>query len=89
MIRSDDDRALASGIIGFIAIIVIAALLFTLMNPAAGGMFDTTSDTTDDATAQDVIDEREQIWKLILFYPLLLAGVFVIARAVFESRRGI
>lgn len=77
----------ASGIIGFIAMLVIAALLWALMGPAADLVFSAAGDTASSQAAQTAIDERKAIWGNILFYPLALAGVFVIARAILQSRR--
>lgn len=87
---SDDreDRALASGLIGFIAILVVVALLYALMNPAANQLFGSLSTQASDPQAQSIINEREQIWSNILYAILLLSGVYLIARSVFESGRG-
>lgn len=82
-----DDRGLGLAIVGFIAALVIAALLFTLLDPAADQLFDMASSQTSATEAQDAIDRREQIWNNILFYALFLAALYIIARSVFESRR--
>lgn len=74
------------GIIGFIAILVVAALLYTMMEPAAE-IFSMSLSQTSNQQATDAINLREQIFTNMLFYVLFLAGVFIIARAVFESRR--
>ena len=84
---ASDDRGLATGILGFVAIIVILALLYTLLNPAITGIHDHALSTTDDSQAQGVINERFTIWGYTLFFGLFLAAVYIIARAVFESRR--
>lgn len=82
-----DDRGLASGLLGFVAIVIIIALLYTLLNPAVVGIHDQAISTTSNSQAQDVINERFTIWGYILFFGLFLAAVYIISRAVFESRR--
>lgn len=84
-----EDRALASGLLGFFAMLVVAALLYTLFNEAAQQLFITTTAVGTGAEAQAVIDERQTIWGFILAYAMLISGAFLIARAVVESRRGI
>lgn len=81
------DRGLANGIVGFVAIIIVAAILYTLLGAPADVIFSTASSQTDSAQAQSVIDERRQIWTLVLYFALFLASLFILARAVFESRR--
>ena len=82
-----DDRGLASGLLGFVAIIVILALLYTLLNPAVIGIHDHVLSTTSNAQAQDAINERFTIWGYMLIFGLFLAAIYIISRAVFESRR--
>jgi hypothetical protein len=82
-----DQRGLATGLLGLAAILVVAALLYTLTDPAAVKIFELASDTTTNQQAQDAIDQRERIWNLVLYAILFIASVYIIARAVFESRR--
>lgn len=81
-----EDRGLATALFVFLAIIVVSALLFTLMNPAVNQVTDRVSSQADHQEARDVIDERRQIWSYVLFYPMFLAALYIIARAVLESR---
>lgn len=81
-----DRRGLATGIMGFIAMIAIIALLYTLMDPAISDVFTATSADTSDAEAQAVIDQSSTIWGYMPLYGLFLAAIFLIGRAVFESR---
>lgn len=81
------DRGLAVGLMAFVAILVIAALMYTLLDPAATQMFELSGSAAKSATANDAIDRRKQIWDLLLFYPLLFAGLMLLARSLFESRR--
>lgn len=87
MVRRGAARGQASGILGFLAILVIAALLWALMDPALEVVFSSSTEMASSSAAQNTIDERKQIWQSILFYPLALGGVFIIARAVLQSRR--
>ena len=82
-----NDRALAGPILGFLAIIVIGALLYTLFDPAAQLMFDATSSQTTNADAQAAIDQREAIWSNVLFMFLGISLLYIIGRGVLESRR--
>ena len=83
-----DERGLAVGILAFIIMIGMGALLYILLNAAMSGIFDTTLAATASADATDVINEREQIAGLLMFYAVFLGAVFIIARSVFESRSG-
>lgn len=82
----DDTRGLANGVIGFVVIIATVALLYTIMDPAFTGVIDTVSSQTTDADAQAAVDQSGQIWGYIPVFGLFLAGLFLIARATFESR---
>lgn len=81
------DRALAIGIIGFVAILIIAALLYTLMDPAISEIFTMSTDQTSNQTAKDAISQREKIWDNVLYAALFLAAMTIIGKAVIESRR--
>lgn len=83
-----DDRALASGLIGFIAILVIGALLYIMLQEPMQGVFAAGSAQASSQQAQDAISLREQIWNSILYFVMFLAGVFILTRSVLESRRG-
>lgn len=80
-----DDRALGLGIIVFAAALVIGALLFTLLDPAATQVFDISSDMAEHSQATAEIDEAQQIWGLILFWVAFVAIIGLIARAVAEG----
>lgn len=82
-----DDRALASGVIIFIAMIIVGALLFIAFNEPATDIISVSSNYTTDSDAQDHIDTLETIWQSILVFVAFVAGLFIIARAVVESRR--
>lgn len=87
MIR--DNRALASGLIGFIVILAFGALFFIFLQEPMNAVFAAGSEQATTQQAQDAIDRREQIWNGVLYFVMLVAGVFVISRAVLESRRGV
>jgi hypothetical protein len=82
----EDDRALAVGILLFMASIILAALLFIMMDPVIADIKSTSLSQTDNQQATEVINERAKIWGVILFFPIFASGVFIIARATFESR---
>lgn len=82
------DRALASGVIVFIMMIVVAGLLFIVLNAAVTDLNSAASGYTDDADAQNHIDLLvNQVWLGVLVFALFLATLFIVARAVLESRR--
>jgi hypothetical protein len=80
-----DRRALGLGTLGFFAILTVSALLFILMNPALTDIFAMVLGQTNNQQATDVIEMQRTIWGLILFFPLLLAAIFIIARSVREA----
>lgn len=81
-----DNRALGVGIMLFMAALILAALLFIMMNPVIDQVESTTLDQTDNQEAKDVINERTKIWGGVLFYVVLATMIFIVARANFESR---
>lgn len=83
-----DDRAIALGIVVFFGIIIIAALLYLLMNTAMVDVFSFSSDQATHSGASDQIDMAETIWRNLLFVPLLLGAIFLIVRAVREGAVG-
>lgn len=80
-----DTRGLANGIIGFVVIIVTVALLYTLMDPAFTGVIDAVSTQTTDPEAQAAVNQSATIWGYMPIFGMFLAGLFVLARATFES----
>lgn len=83
---SRDQRGLSTGIMGFFAIIIIAALLYTLLDPGATNVFSMATEQASSTQAKEAIALREQIWSLMLYFMLFLAAIYMTARAVFESR---
>jgi len=81
-----DERGIGLGIVAFFAMIVIAALLFILLDPAIGQLATSSSSAAESPTAQEQIDLATTIWNKILLFPLFVALLFVVARAVVESR---
>jgi len=82
----DDERGLAVAIVGFFAMIIIAALLYTLFGEAMTELFAMTSGQAQTTHGTDQINLAETIWNNMLFYALAVAVIFLIARAVVESR---
>jgi uncharacterized membrane protein SpoIIM required for sporulation len=82
-----DNRALAGGILGFVAMIVIAALLYTLFEPAIDQAGTSLLSQTSNQDATDQINLFDTIWSNILWVGLFFAMLFIIGRGVVESRR--
>lgn len=88
MTRSDlrgDERGLALGVVVFFAMIIIAALLFIGLNTAWVDVVGVMEPQATSEGATDQIDQAKAIWNNILYVPLFLATVFIIARAVREG----
>lgn len=84
----DRDRGLASGIIIFVMMVVVAGLIFIILNVAVTDLNTAASGYTDDTAAQDHIDLLvNEVWGGILVFAMFLGLLFIIARAVLESRR--
>lgn len=81
-----DNRALATGIIGFIAILIVFALLYTILNAGFTDTITFVSADTSNTQAQAAIDERAKIWSLMPVFGVFLGSLFLLARAAFESR---
>jgi len=81
-----DQRGLALAIVSFVALVVVAGLLFALMNPAVTEVSSQMSTHSDNPTAQDQIDLAGKIWGLILFFIMFLGVLGLIVRATGESR---
>jgi hypothetical protein len=80
-----DTRGLAVGVIGFVAMIVIAALMYIMFEPAVGEMLGMSLDQASNQDVKDAINLRQQIFGGMLFFALFLSGVYLIARAVREG----
>lgn len=81
-----DDRALATGIIGFVAILIVVALLYTMMDAGFVQVITAVGADTSNAQAQAAIDERAAIWGAMPIFGVFLAAMFLFSRAAFESR---
>lgn len=83
------DRALSTGLLEFFAILIVGGVLFIALNLGVIDVHTIMTTQTTDADAQSFIDLLvNSIWGLILFFIVFLAGIFLIARATFESGRG-
>lgn len=81
-----DTRAQASGFIVFFLILGISAVLWGLLNEPATMVFNAVGNQTSSSQAQAVIDERQAIWNNMLYFIVILAGIVLLARAVFQSQ---
>lgn len=80
------ERAQAGGFIVFLLMIAVAALLWGLLNTAASDIFTDLLAGTSDQQATDAIEQRQTIWQNTLFAVLAVATMFLLARAVRQSR---
>lgn len=80
-----DDRGLALGILTFFAIIIVAALLYIMLDPAIQSITDMTLAQAEHEKSRTVINQRARIWNYVLMFALGLAALFILSRAVFES----
>jgi len=81
----DDERGLALGVVVFIAMLVVAAVLYIMMDTAMAPIFGFALDgaTSSGATAQ--IQLAQTIWGGALYAIVFIAALFLIARAVNEG----
>jgi len=81
-----DERAQSHGLIVFFVTIIAGALLYTLFQPAADGIFQMALEQSTHQEADAVVQERQRIFGYMLFYVLFVAGLFLLARSVVQSR---
>lgn len=89
MNRAMDNRGLATGLISFVAILVVGAFFIIFFTPAINQVSSGFLNATSDPQATKAIERRQNIWQLVGFFIMFSGGVFVIARAVFEGRGGV
>jgi len=82
----DDQRGLALAIVSFVALVVVSALLFILLDPAVASVSSQTGSQTSSQLVQEQIDLANRIWGLILFFIMFLGLLALIVRATSESR---
>jgi len=81
-----DSRAQTNGIIGFLAILTIGALLTILFQPAVNAILDAALASTSNEHAATVIEQRRQIFGYLTAYSLFVGVLMLIARGVLQSR---
>lgn len=84
-LRPSHDRAQAGGFIVFFLIIAVSALLWGLLDAAAGPIFGELLAGTSNPDATAAIEQRQTIWENVLFATLGLATLFLLGRAVRQS----
>jgi mannose/fructose/N-acetylgalactosamine-specific phosphotransferase system component IID len=82
----DDDRGLALAVVIFFAMLVIGALLFAIMNVGMTEVFAISQNMSSSPGATDQTNLLEAIWDGMLFAVLVIAMLFLLARAVREGR---
>lgn len=80
-----DRRGLAISLVAFIAALVLAALLFIVMDAALADVFAVSNEQADHAGASTFISDIEAVWDRILLAVLFVCMLFIIGRAVIES----
>jgi len=81
----DDNRGLALGIVVFVAMLVIAALLYIMMDGAMVEMFAFAMDDASSSGATEQIQMAQTIWSSLLYGVVFLAILFLVSRAVNEG----
>jgi len=81
----DDNRGLALGIVVFIAMLVIAALLYIMMDSAMVDIFAFAFDGATSSGATQQIQMAQTIWQSLLYAVVFLAMIFLVSRAVNEG----
>lgn len=80
-----DERGLGLGVVVFFAMLIVAALLFIVLNVGWVDVVGVMSEQTTDPEATKQINEAKGIWNNILYVPLFFMVLFIIARAVREG----
>lgn len=80
----DDNRGLALGIVVFIAMLVIGALLYMVMSTAMNPIAAFAMEGAGPGATQQ-IQLAQQIWGALLYAVVFIASLFLIARAVNEG----
>jgi len=81
----DDNRGLALGIVVFFAMLVVAALLYIMMDAAMVEIFAFATADATSAGATKQIQLAKQIWGGLLYVVVFLAVIFLVSRAVNEG----
>lgn len=82
-----DDRALALGIVTFVAMLIVGVLLFIIMDGALSQVFSVSMGASETSGGADQIDLAEAIWDNILYVVVFVGVLFLLARAVREGAR--
>jgi uncharacterized membrane protein YjgN (DUF898 family) len=86
--RVDRARAhLAQRLLAFFAMIAIGGLLYSLFNGVLENSLAYGQNMTDNTTATNKMVTIGQIWDGLPYFILFLAGVMLLAAAVYESNR--
>jgi hypothetical protein len=81
-----DQRAQANGLISFLAILALGALLFILFKPAVDAVLTNILGFTSNPEAESVINQRLRLFGYLPVYALFVGVLKLIARSVFQSR---
>jgi len=81
-----DQRGLALALVSFVALVVVAGLLFALLNAPVTDVSSQATSQNNDPVVQNQVDQAMQIWGLILYFIVFLGLVALIVRATNESR---
>lgn len=82
-----DRRGLATGLIGFILIIVVTGLLYAFLDPIITDAASFGSAQASSSLATSTGNTRLAIWNRLPFFGLALALLFIISRSVYEGRQ--
>lgn len=76
---------LAQRLIGFFAMIAIGGMLYSLFNSPFENSMSYGQNMTNNTVANDKIMTIGQIWDGLPYFLLFLAGLMILAAAVYES----
>lgn len=82
------DRAIAYNILIFFATLVVAALVYIVLDPAFGDVMNATNSTTDLSQAETGVGYVNAAWTWLPLFVAFLGMVQLVAAALFRSRRG-
>jgi len=67
-------------------LILAVGVIWGLLDVGMGQIFTATLGQTSSQEATDVINQRQAIWDNLPFFLIAFAGIFLLARAAFQSQ---
>ena len=83
---ASDDRGLTNALLVFFSVLVLAALLYILFEPVAGGFIEAQASVTSSEQAAAGQDYQRWAWSAVPFIVVVIAVLYLVMQAVVEGR---